>query len=267
MYPDGVKWERIFSDMWEGSTQKHKDQPMQNVFTTDTEHNDPTRNNSTMESDYLRDNIFNRKAFIVTLIDDFAMILTFGLAFPPLGLVICCNILLNTWLRQIKFIEFFQMTQPKKIIDRDISIESTSSTLSKISVKVIIHELHEQSSDLTLLLWPVLPIISLLSAAYLSFFLFDMLGDQVGGPNAIWIWLITVLIPILVWTVQHLSNTMYRLFKRNVAESQQIQMATIRVVHDDGANLQSEDKYDEISTQHDTTADVISPLASPAHII
>ncbi len=211
----------------------------------------------------IRDKVFNREAFIVTLIGDFAVLLTFGITFPPLALVVCCGILLNTWMHQVRIIRYFIQLQPNSFTDdnqRGISIDvqsvRTESMLSQASIMLAdIDRLHEECRDLTVLLWPAIPLFSMLSAVFVGLFLYDMLGDQEGAVNAIWILILLAFVPTIIWMVEYVWMQLYSFLNKEDEEDKGMKMMDVP------PNQMEETIEENVCKENHLHASTISPLA------
>jgi hypothetical protein len=142
------------------------------------------------------DMVFNQESFVITMIGDMAVLLTFGLVFPPLALMICFSIAVNSLTHQVLFKRYL-----RQLLDGDQN--SLSPASSRLWQKII----KQNVDDLLVLFWPAVPSLALLSACFVGFFLFDILGDEVGVLNGIWILVVTAAIPALVWIVEKATES------------------------------------------------------------
>ena len=168
--------------------------------------------------------IFNKEAIIVAIIGDFAVLLTFGLTFPPLAIMIAVSIASNTYYHQL--ILSCILTLLQAIMVKPIVSSVTSSLyneinqthwwwwrISKATVQLLTpseaETIYKQiiadcGGDLMHLFWPMIPSLAILSAMFIGTFLFDILGDEVGVLQALWILLVMGTMPLWIWCGEYL---------------------------------------------------------------
>jgi Leucine-rich repeat (LRR) protein len=131
--------------------------------------------------------LFKRESFVIKYTSDIAVLLTFGLVFPPLAILICISILINCALKQV-------------LLGRDVCLLQRRREQGIVDETEGAGERKEdyQYGKLFELFYPMIFGIHQLYAIFLGFFLFDILGDDVGALNACWIVIAMSLIPSIV---------------------------------------------------------------------
>jgi hypothetical protein len=113
--------------------------------------------------------LFQRNAFVLHTINGIAVLLTFGVVFPLLAIVICVDMVVNMFTLRL----------------------SISSVLSQVAgdaqlTRCYRDRLNVQCEHVFAMLNHSLWIVVLLAAVFYSLFLFDIIGDETGWWNAIW---------------------------------------------------------------------------------
>jgi len=72
--------------------------------------------------------------------------------------------------------------------------------------------------DLMQLFWPMIPSLAILSAVFIGIFLFDILGDEVGVLQALWILLVMGTMPLWIWCGEYL----YFIYKKKYLQQQDL---------------------------------------------
>ena len=149
--------------------------------------------------------IFSKESFVVNMIGDLAVLLTFGIVFPPLATVICFSIVATTLMNQLivgrYVISHIHSIMSSKENESDqeehaINVARHNVDLMQVCWREVIEE---QCGDLMKIVWPTIPSVAFLSSCFCGFFLFDILGDKVGVIQAIWILIVTASIPFWIW--------------------------------------------------------------------
>jgi uncharacterized membrane protein len=154
------------------------------------------------------DRIFVARRFTNVLGGDIAIFLTFGSIYPPLAVVVFVSILSNTMLTQLSLGRFMVIAREMKNLlpFTEVIKRETAAVGSLIALSI--------------------PPVTILAAGFWSFFLFDIIGDEVGFRASIWIIfilpscvLITRLILFIYYRVirvrsvkQHTRNMMEQIF-------------------------------------------------------
>ena len=131
--------------------------------------------------------VFLGKKYVVLLVGDLAILLTFGTIFPPLAAVICLSIVLNTSFTQLMLGRFLFLAQGQ-------NGRIGSARLDLLPYMAIVKK---ECSAVGPLLAMSLPPITVLASIFWSFFLFEMLGD-VWGTTARSVWIVIFLPAVLL---------------------------------------------------------------------
>ncbi len=115
--------------------------------------------------------LFHRERVLVGLVGDAAVLMTFGTIFPPMAVVICITIGINSVIIQL-------------MIGRFVSLSYYDT---QRYLRPLVSFINNECKDIGKLLSVVLPTISILASSFWAFALFDCLGDKVGIHRALWI--------------------------------------------------------------------------------
>jgi Leucine-rich repeat (LRR) protein len=155
--------------------------------------------------------------WLIQLVGDYSVLLTFGLAFPLLGVMICLSILFQKYCYEAilgrTFDRFSQVRRqensrtPKTQIYRDVEQEDEKNDnekeenfpQDKLSSTVYLHDFKNLYVDG--FLYPTFKYIEFFSAIFVAFFLFDMTADELGFEQAIWIIPVISIFPILFYFI------------------------------------------------------------------
>jgi len=185
--------------------------------------------------------VFNKEAIIIAIIGDFAVLLTFGLTFPPLAMMITVSIVSNTYYHQLTLSRMLTMLQV--IIVKPVMTSSLHTELNLVQTLTLTPTLRwwyvskatmqlltpseaesifkriiaDCGGDLMQLFWPIIPSLAILSAVFIGAFLFDILGDEVGMLQALWILLVMGTMPLWIWCGEYLYFT----YKNKCVQHQQ----------------------------------------------
>jgi hypothetical protein len=135
----------------------------------------------------------NRDYIVLPIISEFTVFITFGAIFPPLALVVCYTIYMTTY--------FIQLIIGRIVIISRIQIE----------LKQFIPKINEECRNFRRLFLQSIPSISILATFFWGFFLFDILGDEVGTKKAIWILFVIGCSPILIYVLEGLVEKYFPL--------------------------------------------------------
>lgn len=117
--------------------------------------------------------LFHRERVLVGLVGDAAVLMTFGTIFPPMAVVICITIGINSVIMQV-------------MIGRFVSLSYYHNNTQEY-LRPLVSFINNECKDIGKLLSVVLPTISILASSFWAFALFDCLGDKVGIHRALWI--------------------------------------------------------------------------------
>ena len=99
------------------------------------------------------------------LLSCLAMLMTYGVVYPPLALVICLSLVIDTIVVQ------YLINDELAVLDGDIPNAGNSSILLLLIIIGVFH----------------------------AWFLFDIAGDKLGGPAASWAPLSSIFLPLALW--------------------------------------------------------------------
>ena len=135
---------------------------------------------------------FRRVRFSVRLVTNMAIFLTFGVLFPPLGVIIAVAICAQTFELQRRLNDLYDECKSKDMpMDHTTDLEAISEkNRHKAERKQVMDELNKQLTaafDGTLriirsLLWMLYPLVG----SFYAFFVFDALGNEAGYRGALW---------------------------------------------------------------------------------
>ncbi len=123
--------------------------------------------------------LFHRERVLVGLVGDAAVLMTFGTIFPPMAVVICITIGINSLIIQL-------------MIGRFVSLSYYDT---QRYLRPLVSFINNECKDIGKLLAVVLPTISILASSFWAFALFDCLGDKVGIHRALWIVIVVASMP------------------------------------------------------------------------
>jgi hypothetical protein len=144
--------------------------------------------------------IFNGKQFVILMVSDVVLLLSFGTIFPMIAIVVCISIYVHSWQTQRLVHRYVNITeqikeQVKNCKDPVLQKQQESLTI----IHTIQTHLISQCQMVQRLLIRSLRMITFVAGVFWSFFLFDILGDEVGFVNALWILFVMSLFPIFLW--------------------------------------------------------------------
>lgn len=142
----------------------------------------------------------DEEQFVINHISDLAIMLTFGIVFPPLSLVICSSIILHTLREQLMLGKLIVTDQQHDIGDKEKNQVCTTENIPQIPTNTKQQKKYKHfHGDTMKLFWPALPTLTIMSAGFIGFFLFDILGDQAGVMQSFWMILFMTFIPVILW--------------------------------------------------------------------
>jgi hypothetical protein len=130
----------------------------------------------------------------VHLVTDVAIMMSFGILFPPLLCIVALSIIIEIYAWRAL------LGQWKLAID----FESNSDI--KQEMKLILDLLGKDIEGLQLAIISGFTMSIVVSTWFWSFSLFDILGDSVGGHNASWIAATMIVCPVLMLSLQKWFN-------------------------------------------------------------
>lgn len=145
--------------------------------------------------------MFQVDSFTAEIVNMFGILLSFGVVFPPLGVVIAASLISYTLYYQLLLGRYVELKREKPA-------DSSEEILRMQKDASSVGQLFRSS------VWVTVPYATVLYA----FLLFDTLGDQVGYRSAVWIPIVACCIPILMWLLFKL-NARFKCIGESVVSS------------------------------------------------
>jgi hypothetical protein len=153
--------------------------------------------------------VFVARRYTTILVGDLAILLTFGSIYPPLAVVVCLSVLINSVSVQLVMGRFVSLAQSfSKSMQTGVSLPMPIMGASEQEqrlwsyVEVIKRETAAVGSLIALSLAP----ITILAAVFWSFFLFDIYGDEMGTKRSLWILFVLPLCLLAIRLIGWLLN-------------------------------------------------------------
>jgi hypothetical protein len=127
------------------------------------------------------DEYFNANLFIVALITYLGILLTFGVVFPPLAVVMCATMLSVAWQTKLSLGRFLHFAREQGAPQLVNAIESDCK--GALSLELLIRSIS---------------LIMCFACCFYALFLFDTLGDAVGLRGAYWVLIVMPLFPLVL---------------------------------------------------------------------
>ena len=129
--------------------------------------------------------LFDRNKFLVRMATFVSILLTYGVAFGPLAVVICISIFIYTYFEQI-------------LIGRLLTLETERGLRGQISYRQILNKETEGVwENMAPIVWIMWPFISL----FYAFFVFDTQGSEVGWQPSLWGASFMAFTPLFLWAI------------------------------------------------------------------
>lgn len=159
----------------------------------------------------------SKLSFSVKFLGDLAVLLTFGVVFPPLAVVIAWSMVVEMQIQLLGMARLVQLARSLLIqagrltlaasapLTAEASLEAgdsmsrsnnSSNANSSMMIRDILAAINADFADVEQSLFQALPWIVLLAAIFWSFPLFDTLGNAVGSFRAVWIVLVVASSPL-----------------------------------------------------------------------
>ena len=180
----------------------------------------------TVTDAYGGDVIFDQVGFVVSVVGDAVVLLTFGVVFPPLSIFICVGVLsrvcyvmcgIGRLLNNVAVNHPDQLPNYKGALLRDC----------RGVAEIFLHVMYTI----------VLPF----AAVFYSFFVFDMMGYAHGWADAIWLALLLAISPLLFWAIA----SMYKYFLKRRKQRRRKQSLLVNVADDDDDDEGGDDEDEE----------------------
>lgn len=153
--------------------------------------------------------LFSRETYVLRLAGEFSVLLTFGVVFPPLGIVVCLAILSQTLMSQ-RLVSRLLMGSQTKVDDWESANRKSRSTevakppVTKHDLLFILFPAHfaRENAEMREFISLAVPYISFLMMLFLSFSLFDTMADSNGNNAGFVMMACLAAIPIMEYVVQ-----------------------------------------------------------------
>ena len=167
----------------------------------------------------------NSSGLMTTLIGLLALILTFGVMFPPLCVALTVTVLASVYMFRVNVRRFINSATEQQ---RDQIVELLQAECNSV----------ESMQMLKYSVWVLVTV----SCWFYTLFLFDTLGDAVGFEKAYWVLIVMPLMPLVLYVVylvvcKYCINTRADFGGNNAGkdcnsqQSAEVEMQTIGVVH------------------------------------
>jgi len=130
--------------------------------------------------------LFDRRRFVVRISTAFSILVTYGVAFAPLAVVIACGIFSVT---------YFEQLLVGRLLTLEMDMRETNQMRSRTYRQILNREVEGINDILVHMVWVVAPFVSI----FYSFFIFDTLGSAVGWKDAIMASVLMTCTPLLIW--------------------------------------------------------------------
>jgi hypothetical protein len=165
--------------------------------------------NGRIVTDILKQPILTPQTLRIRMVVDLAMLLAFGLLFPPLTIVVFWSLLMD-------------ISMSEYIIGRLLSIYEEIGSSEECPMQELLEVANMKLADFEEKLLRGISLSATASAAFWSLVLFDMLGDIAGAANAYWIILAMCFAP---YWLHGLNNLVRHLYLRNLRKKGQMDSA------------------------------------------
>lgn len=137
--------------------------------------------------------LFKAENFIIDVITDIAIVMTFGVIFPPLAFVGCISIMLSTTITQLMLgrLVYLARTQPD-LLDIVQKVNNDCAGVRAAAARGLIP-------------------LSAVLALFWAYFLFDILGDVVGFRKALSVLVLMTMIPTFIFV----ANFFFRKWEKS----------------------------------------------------
>jgi hypothetical protein len=155
-----------------------------------------------------KERVFNGVIAVSAIITYLGILLTFGVVFPPLAVVMCATIWSAHWQTKLilgKFVHDAQAAGAVHLIER---LEQDCRSVVSIQT-----------------LQRVMFLITCICCCFYALFLFDTLGDARGAADSYWIFLVMALFPIVPYVLSRVLRTAER--SGAYVDDNRFEMATI----------------------------------------
>ncbi len=185
---------------------------------------------------------FKNETYSVSITTSFAVLLTFGIVFPPLGIIVCVTTIMH--------IVWVHLT-----IGRFLC-EAKEKNLPHLAEQLM-NECKNVDADLRLIMWA----LSGFAAMFYAYFLFDMVGDEIGAVKAIWAPCVMCSIPVIFYIVLYIVRRKGKLISyddksASVTGSPDIELTDIANANDAGGTVQNIIHDDKLADTNSQAVDI-----------
>jgi hypothetical protein len=135
---------------------------------------------------------FDANLVLISSLTYLGILLTFGAMFPPLGVAVFMTILVSVMFEKLK-------------VGRLICLAIDSGALEYLDIIEVECQGVGSVRKLRSAMWMIVSVCGIFYAQ----FLFDTLGDAVGYNQALWVWVITPLAPLLCYTMNQIYQDVF----------------------------------------------------------
>lgn len=170
---------------------------------------------------------FFKERFVLRIVAKVSVLITFGVIFPPLSVVVCAAFASEVCLNLIMVGQFLVM------IKDDVMRKKFRELLCR-----------DCEGCMDLLLAPLVRLVVPFAAIFYSFFVFDTYGDAVGFKRAVWAPVLLCVTPPLIWLGHRVSKTLTArsLEKRTMSISRGSEMVTKNVLREKESQCEEEEE-------------------------
>jgi hypothetical protein len=144
-----------------------------------------------------------RMIFAVRLISDMAVLLTFGVMFPPLALMVTFSMVSDMFQLEYGMGRVAQMA----VLD----------PRPQAQVRKLLCWLNDSFEGFGDGIWQFFPVLSVFCSLLWSFSFFDLLSNDSGGVDAIWIIPFVVCFPLFIEILHVTADALYRKYRAQAA--------------------------------------------------
>ena len=210
----------------------------------------------TLQRDLFRP-YFDANNYIISLVTYLGILLSFGVVFPPLAVVMCVTMLSVAWQAKITVGRFLCVTRELRLYKFEEIIEQEcmgAATVMKLRQSVAL--------------------IVVCSCWFYALFLFDTLGNAQGLARAYWVLIVMPLLPLclLLGYAVH-RNRRGELFRDStdtsaVLQKEQIRDIELMLVPQDKQNIEVSEQESHVQDgQHYAATDIITADSSGATVL
>ncbi len=167
----------------------------------------------------------------VIIISSFGILITFGALFPPLAIVIVISMIITTYCvqlmlgqvvthsRQLELQHIHYLQQQKilkqQVIDGDVEVQAEVEVQLEPVVDAdgtYLHyeqRLEEECEDVTKAFKNIIFLLLVFATLFYAFFLWDIIGDDVGWLDALWAPICLALLPFLLLIIVAVYNKLH----------------------------------------------------------